>query len=139
MELNGPALHQYRLKGLNAQPVQGGRPVQHHRAILNDIVQSVPNLRLALIDHFLGGLDVVGQAIGDQLLHDEGPEKLNGHLLRQAALIEFQLRAYHDDGTARVVHPLAQEVLTEPALLALEHVGQGLEGPGVGPMSLIHI
>ena len=32
-----------------------------------------------------------------------------------------------DDRTARVVHALAEQVLTEPALLALEHVGQRLE------------
>src|SRR5207342_1634928 len=32
-----------------------------------------------------------------------------------------------DDRTARVVNALAEQVLTEPALLALEHVGQRLE------------
>src|SRR5207237_4704266 len=32
-----------------------------------------------------------------------------------------------DDRTARVVHALTEQVLTEPALLALEHVGQRLE------------
>ena len=35
----------------------------------------------------------------------------------------------HDDRPARVVHPLAEQVLAEPALLALEHVGQRLERP----------
>jgi hypothetical protein len=33
----------------------------------------------------------------------------------------------HDDRAARVVHALAEQVLAEPALLALEHVAQGLE------------
>ena len=91
-----------------------------------------PRPRVALVHHLLGGFDVVGQAILHQLLHDEGPEQLNGHLLGQAALIDLQLRAHHDNGTAGIVHPLAQQVLTEPALLALEHVGQGLQGPVVG-------
>ena len=38
-----------------------------------------------------------------------------------------QLGTDDDDRTARVVHALAEQVLTEPALLALEHVGQRLE------------
>src|SRR5260370_11282614 len=41
--------------------------------------------------------------------------------------MQLQLRSDDDDRTARVVHALAEQVLTEPALLALEHVGQGLE------------
>ena len=43
--------------------------------------------------------------------------------------MQRQLRSNHDDRTSRVVDPLAEEVLTEPALLALQHVGQRLEGP----------
>ncbi len=47
--------------------------------------------------------------------------------LRKAALVKLQLRADHDDGTARVIDTLTEQVLTETALLALEHVAQGLE------------
>ena len=39
----------------------------------------------------------------------------------------LQRRADHDDRTAGVVDALAEQVLAEPALLALEHVGQRLE------------
>ena len=39
----------------------------------------------------------------------------------------MQLGADDDDRTARVVDALAEEVLAEAALLALEHVGQRLE------------
>ena len=132
VELDGPALYQHRLECLDAQAVEGGGTVEHHGVLLDDEVQGVPDLGPAPVHHLLGGLDVVGQAVLHQLLHNEGAEELNGHLLGQAALIDLQFRAHHDDGTARVVHPLAQQVLTEPALLALEHVGQGLEGPVVG-------
>src|SRR5687768_15266612 len=38
-----------------------------------------------------------------------------------------ELRTYDDDRTAGVIHPLAEEILAEPALFALEHVGQALE------------
>jgi hypothetical protein len=58
---------------------------------------------------------------------DERLEELERHDLGQAALVQLELRTHHDDRTARVVHALAEQVLTEPALLALEHVGQRLE------------
>ena len=63
----------------------------------------------------------------DELLHDKRAEQLNGHFLRHAALIELQLQADDDNRTAGIVDALAQQVLTEAALLALEHVGQGLQ------------
>ena len=94
--------------------------------------QRVPDLGVALIHHLLGGFDVVGHAVLHQLLHDEGPEQLDGHLLGQAALIDLQLGTDDDNGTAGVVDTLAQQVLTEAALLALEHIGKGLEGAVVG-------
>ena len=132
VQLNGAALHQHRLEGLDAQAVQGRRTVEHHGVLLDDEVQRIPDLGAAPVHHLLGGLDVVGQAVLHQLLHHEGAEELNGHLLGQAALINFQLRADHDDGTAGVVDTLAQQVLTEAALLALQHIGQGLQGAVVG-------
>ena len=47
--------------------------------------------------------------------------------------MQLQVGAHHDDRAARVVHPLAQQVLAEPALLALQHVGQGLQRPVARP------
>src|SRR4029077_1092093 len=46
---------------------------------------------------------------------------------RQAALVQTQVGARHDDGAAGVVDALAEQVLAEAPLLALEHVGQRLE------------
>jgi hypothetical protein len=79
------------------------------------------------LDHALGALDVLGQLGVDQPLHDEGLEQLERHLFGQAALVQLERGADHDDRTARVVDALAEQVLAEPALLALEHVGQRLE------------
>ena len=64
---------------------------------------------------------------------DEGLEQLQRHLLGQAALVQLQLGADHDDGAARVVHALAQQVLAEAALLALQGVGERLQRAVVGP------
>jgi hypothetical protein len=46
--------------------------------------------------------------------------------------VKLELRASHDDRAARIVDALAEQVLPEPALLALEHVGQGLQRTLVG-------
>ena len=43
--------------------------------------------------------------------------------------MQAELRSDDDDGAARVVDALAEEVLAEPPLLALEHVGQRFERP----------
>src|SRR5690606_32202034 len=48
------------------------------------------------------------------------------------ALMQLQLGTDHDDRAARVVNALAEQVLAEPALLALEHIGERLERTLVG-------
>ena len=75
----------------------------------------------------LGAPDVVGEVALDQLAHHERLEQLQRHALGQAALVQLQLRADHDDRAARVVDALAEQVLAEAALLALEHVGEALQ------------
>ena len=47
--------------------------------------------------------------------------------------MQFELRPHHDHAASRVVDALAQEVLAEPAALALDHIGQRLERPLVRP------
>src|SRR6185312_2073444 len=66
-----------------------------------------------------------------QAVVDERLEQLERHLLRQAALGQLELRPHHDDRTAGVVDALAEQVLAEAALLALEGVGERLQGPVV--------
>ena len=58
---------------------------------------------------------------------DERLEELQGDLLGQTALVQLELGADDDDRTGRVVDALAEQVLAEAALLALDHVGQRLE------------
>src|SRR5882762_6266277 len=123
------AFHQHRLERLDAQAVQRRRAVQEHRVILDDFFQDLVHLRRLLFDDLLGPLDRLGDPLLHQLVNDEGFEQLHRHRLGEPALVQPQLRAHHDHRPARIVHPLAEQVLTEPALLALEHVGQGLQGP----------
>ena len=132
VQLDGTALDQDRLKGLDAQTVQRRCTVQQDRVALDNGLEGVPDLRAGALDHLAGGLDVVGLLLLDQVLHDEGLEQFEGHLLRQTALVHLQLGADDDNGTARVVNTLAQQVLAEAALLAFQHIGQGLQSTVVG-------
>ncbi len=112
VDLDRGSFHQHGHERLDAQAVQGRGAVEQHRVVADDLVE---------------GLDVRRVALVHQLAHDERLEELERHLLGQAALVQLQLGADHDDGAARVVHALAEQVLAEPALLALEHVGQRLQ------------
>jgi hypothetical protein len=81
---------------------------------------------------FLACLMVVTRPLALELVVDERLEQLERHLLRQAALVQLELRADDDDRAARVVDALAEQVLAEAALLALEHVGERLQRTLVG-------
>ena len=72
-------------------------------------------------------MTVEREALGFEARVDERLEQLERHLLGQAALVELQLRTHGDHRTAGIVDALAEQVLTEPALLALEHIGQRLQ------------
>src|SRR5215211_6296938 len=100
--------------------------------ILDDLFEDVPDLGPDALDDALRALDVVREALLDELTHDERLEQLERHLLRQPALVKLQLRAHDDDRPAGVVDALAQQVLAKPALLALEHVRQALEAVVAG-------
>ena len=127
MQLNGTALNEDRLKRLNAQAVQRRCTVQHDRVVLDDNLQCVPNLALRALYSLSCSLDVAGGTGLDKALHNKRLKELQCHFLRQAALVHFQLRADNDNGTAGIVNTLTEQVLTEAALLALQHIGKGLE------------
>src|SRR5271168_739042 len=93
----------------------------------DDVFENVPNDRLLLLDHFLGLLDGGAMSLRFELVIDERLEELERHFLGQTALVEFQFRADDDDGTAGIVNALAEKVLAEAALLALERVGERLQ------------
>ena len=127
MDLDRAALDQYRLERLDTQAVQRRGAVQQDRVVLNDLFEHVPDFGAHPLDDAFCRLDVVRQALLHELAHHERLEQLERHALRQTALVQLQRRTNHDDRTARVVDALAQQVLAEAALLALEHVRQALE------------
>ena len=122
VDLDGAAVDEDGLKRLNTEAVKRRRAVKQHRAPLDHLVQDVPDFRTGALHEALGRLDVVGQAARDEAVHDERLEQLQGHLLGEAALVELEFRADDDDRAAGVVDALAEQVLAEAPLLALEHV-----------------
>ncbi len=127
VDLDGLAFDQLWLERLDTEAVQGRRTVEQHRVLGDDLFQHVPDHRTGSLHHPFGGLDVLRVVEVDQPLHHERLEQLERHLLGQTALMQLQLRADDDDGTPGVVDALAEQVLPEPPLLALEHVRQRLE------------
>ena len=127
VQLDGAALHQHGLEGLNAKAVQRGRAVQHNGVALDDVFQRIPHFGAGALYHFAGRFDVVGNALFHKVLHHKGLEQLQRHFLGQAALVHLQLRPHHDNRAAGIVHALAQQVLAEAALLALQHVRKALQ------------
>src|SRR3546814_11328108 len=72
------------------------------------------------------------QTLGVEARIDEWLKQFERHLLRQAALVQLEFGTGHDDRTARIIDELAEQILTDAALLAIEHVAERLERPVVG-------
>ena len=132
VNLDRLAFHQHRLESLNAQTVQRGSAVQQHGMVLNHLFQDVPYDGLLLLHHFLGLLDGGAMSGLFQPVIDERLEQFERHLLRQTALLQLEVGTDHDHRTAGVVHALAQQVLAEASLLALQRVRQRLQRAIVG-------
>ena len=132
MQLDRLAFDQHRLERLDAQAMQRRGAVEQDGMLADDFFQDIPDFGLFLFDQLLGLLDGLAEALGFQARIDERLEQLQRHLLGQAALVQLQFRTDHDDRTAGIVDALAQQVLAEAALLALQHVGERLQRALVG-------
>ena len=121
------ALDEDGLERLDAEAVERRRAVQEDGMLADDFLEDVPHFRPLLLDHLLRLLDRGDETSLFELVVDERLEQLERHLLGQPALVQLQLGADDDDRTARVVDALAEQVLAEAPLLALERVGQRLE------------
>ena len=133
MDADGLALDEDGLERLDREAVQRRRAVEQHRMPLGDLLENVPHLGGLLLDHLAGAAHGVHEAEFLEAADDERLEQHERHLLGQAALVELELGTDDDDGAARVIDALAEQVLAEAALLALEHVAEGLERAVAGP------
>ena len=127
MDLDRASLNKDRIECLDAEPMQGRCPVQEHGVTLDHFLEHIPDLAPSTLDDPLGALDVRCVTMLDKLAHHERLEQFECHLLGQAALVQLEVGADHDDRTAGVVDALAEQVLAEPPLLATQHVREALE------------
>ena len=132
VKLDRLALDQHGLERLDAETVERRRAVEHHGMLADHLVEDVPDFLALLLDPLLRLLEGHRETLGVEARVDERLEQLERHLLGQAALVQLEFRPGHDHRTARIVDALAEQILAEAALLALEHVGQRLQGPLVG-------
>ena len=79
MNLNSAAVNEYRLEGLNAEPVQGRCPVEQYRTLFNHFLQNIVDFRLGPLYQPAGTLDIGRQALRHQAAHDKGFEELQCH------------------------------------------------------------
>src|SRR6185503_15431761 len=119
---NGLAFDEHRLESLDAESVKRRSAVEQHRVIANDLFEDLVHLWRFLLHDLFGALHRLGDSLLDELVNDERLEELERHRLRQTALVQLELGTNDDDRAAGVVDTLAKQVLTEAALLALEHV-----------------
>ena len=124
MQLDRLAFDQDRLECLDTQTVQGRRTIQQNRVLAYHLFEYVPHDRFFSLDHTLAGLDSGCQAHRLKTAENERLEQFQRHLLRQTALMQFQLGPHHDHRAARVIDTLAQQVLAETSALALDHISQ---------------
>ena len=96
MQLYRLAFDQHRFECLNAQSVQRRSPVQHYRMFANHILKDIPDHRGFIFDFALGCLDGAGDTHYFKLVEYERLEQFQRHFLRQAALMQFKLRAHHN-------------------------------------------
>src|SRR5439155_15190417 len=127
VHLDRLALDELRLERLDAETMERRRAVQQNGMLRDDLLEHVPDFLGHRVDVLLRRLDVLHGLPLDEPAHDERLEELERHQLRQAALVQLQAGTRDDHRAARIVDALAEQVLAEPALLALEHVGQRLE------------
>ena len=98
--------------------------VQQNWVLTNHLGQDIPNLGWLALDHFLGRFDRARQTSVLELAKNKGLEQLESHFLRQTTLVKLQGWTRHDYRTARVINTLSEKVLTETALLTLDHVSK---------------
>ena len=122
MKLDRFPFDQYGFKRLNTQTVKCWRTVQKNWVFTDHFIQNIPNLWTLFFNQFLGLFHGGRQTFGLKAAVDEWFKKLERHFLGQTTLMQFQLGTRHNHRTTREVDAFPQKVLTETALLTLQHI-----------------
>ena len=90
------AFDQHRFKRLDTQTMKRRSAVQKHWMLANYFLENIPDHRFLTLNHFACLLDGGRMALLLELVVDEWLKQFERHLLRQAALMQFQLRTDND-------------------------------------------
>jgi len=123
MKLNGLAFNQHRFKRLNAQAMQRRCAVQDNRIFTHNLIQGIPDFGCFLFHHLLGAFHRGDISLFQQSVVNKRFKELDGHFLRQAALMQSQIRSHRNHRTTGIVNPFAQQVLAETSLFPFQHIG----------------
>ena len=130
VDLDRLALDQQRLERLDAEAVQRRRAVQQHRVLADDLFEHVPDLGRSSVDHPLGALMFCAGLRSTSRFMTNGLNSSSAITFGRPHWWSFRYGPDDDDRAARVVDALAEQVLAETALLALEHVARATSAGG---------
>ena len=99
VELDGFALDELGLEGLDTQTVQCRSTVEEHGVTLHNILEDVPDDGLTTVYYLLGALDSLDDATLDELADDKWFVELGSHQLGQTALSHLKFRTNDDNRT----------------------------------------
>jgi hypothetical protein len=133
VDLDRLALDEHRLERLDAEAVQGRRAVQQHRVLRDYLLEHVPDLGTIESTCFFAALMFWTDFRSTSRLMMNGLKSSSAISFGRPALVQLQVRPGDDHRAARVVDALAEQVLAEPALLALEHVESDFSARLPGP------
>ena len=120
VELDGLALDEFGLEGLDSESVQCRSTVEEHGVSLHHVLEDIPDDGLAAVDDFLGALHRLHDTALDELADDERLVEFGSHEFRQSALAHLEFRAHDDYRACRVVDALTEKVLAESSLLSFQ-------------------
>ena len=122
VQVDGFAFNQLWLKRLNTKTVKRRRAVEQNRVLADNLFKDIPDFRLFFFNQLLGSFNSASKTFCVKTGIDKRLEQLKRHLLRQTALMQFQIRANHDDRTTRIIDAFTKQVLAETPLLTFQHI-----------------
>src|SRR6478609_2011844 len=128
VNFNGLSSHAHAFERLDTKPVKRWSAIQQYGVIFDDFFQDVPHNGILTFHHFLGGLHGGAMSTLFEPVIDEWLKQLERHLLRQAALMQMQLRPDDDDRASGIINTLPEQILPEPSLFSLQGIRERFQG-----------
>src|SRR5579862_204608 len=103
--------------------------IQQDRVSFKYIFKNIPNNCFFPVHELACRFHRFNYASFDQLADDKWFEKFSSHVLRQAALMQFEFRSDHNDRTARIIYTFPKQVLAKTPLFTFQDIAERFECP----------